>query len=193
MLSWGSGVRLKAILHSYIPSWNHASFYAVTIMTESYLGALALGHGTELHRQHEHRQQHRDTSSDISLSHYLYMLHLCYTHCIWFPSPCSHPFLVSQAVWGSVISCATTLAAEEMMSTHTHTQQHAISSKPSCNATSVPWRQISLPLYKSLSCPLLSPSLKLLWLSSHQALKLSLWHQTFISISMPLSKLPDFL
>lgn len=27
-------------------------------------------------------QQHGDTSSDITLSHYLYMLHLCYVHCI---------------------------------------------------------------------------------------------------------------
>lgn len=49
----------------------------------------------------EHRQQHRDTSSDISLSHYLYMLHLCYS----VMSTVFHPFT-------SCLSCTPRLSEE---------------------------------------------------------------------------------
>lgn len=134
-------------------------------MTESNLGSLAPGHGTELHRQHEHRQQHRDTSSDISLPHYLYMLHLCYTHCIWFPP--SSMLAAFPAVSGRLRKC------DEY--THIHTQRHAISSKPSCNSACVPWRQITLQIPSLPTSHALSVTCKISdWLSSHEVLKLSL-------------------
>lgn len=101
---------------------------------------------------------------------------LCHTICICYISVIPtvfdsllhalKPFLVSQAVWGSVMSCATILAAEEMMSTDTHTHSNmpfpqnphatqlvSLKDKSAYHFTKHYPVHFSRPLWSSFDCP----------------------------------------
>lgn len=147
-------------------------------MTESIFGALAPGHGTEMHRQ---QNNNTETRAQTSLCHTICICYISVMSTVLHPfTPCPQPFPHSQAVWGSVMSCA----PHSRLRNDEHTQRHVISSKPSRNATfssCSPWRQSS----NTLEILSHAPSVSCKTLTS---VFISL-----ISISMLLSKRYDFL
>lgn len=80
--------------------------YAVTIVTESIFGALAPGHGTKMHRQ-QNTDNSTETLAQTSLCHTICICYISVIPTVFYPfTPCFQPFLHSQSVWRSVMSCA---------------------------------------------------------------------------------------
>lgn len=139
--------------------------YALTIETDSIFGALAPGHGTEMHKQQNTDNSTETPTQTLSVTQSVYATSLLY------PLHCIH------SLHAFSLSCTLRLSKEVWCHGHhilwlrndEHIQQHVISSKPSYNATtafpcSSPWRQsVHLVIFSHSTSCLFNPSQT--WLS----------------------------